>query len=230
MEKGITNRLLADRLGFPYSSVRRWSKEFLGADSKARQRSGYRRLMSSDEAFKIFLLGHLIQNLGFAVDDAKQIVKDLEPWLKRKGIFPESNYAEIEPNCKADEKVKLYKIRIQRSTSGFSYIAIGEVGFEEITEDNITIHRESYTTEVIKPGGATFGYPSIFEPEILLSIFLQEMLGAEKGLRTWFRGRPGRSRYFPDWEERVRPLTKEDVEKQEALGREIAEIANNIEE
>lgn len=223
----MKNSELSERLGLPHTRVKRWAREFLGADKTAGQRTGYARDYGLNEGFEIFLGGHLVSDLGFSVDETKEILKELRPWMEKVGIFPESTYKRRGELRRRDEKVRRYSIKINRSEGGPWFTAIGHAGTEEVVEDGITFIQERRTFEVVTlPKGVSYGASRTLELEILLGIFLKRTLGEEEGIQVWFKGRPGRNEWHPDWEEFIWPITLEEAKKQIALGREIAQIAN----
>jgi hypothetical protein len=69
---------------------KRWSREFLPPDRKARMRSGQTRSFSLDQAFEVFLGAHLVSFLRYSIPEGREIVAGLKPWLLKNGIFPGS--------------------------------------------------------------------------------------------------------------------------------------------
>ena len=82
MIKFYLNRELSERLGIRLSKWKRWSREFLPPDPLGGLQSGYARQYSIDQAFTVYLGGHLVAALYFSIPQAKQIVKELGPWIK----------------------------------------------------------------------------------------------------------------------------------------------------
>lgn len=114
----ITNKKLAENFGINLAKIRRWAREFLSPDPKATRQSGYTRELTNEEAFDIFLGGHLVNVLGFLVYEARGIIKDLKPLLKSKGLYPDKSLDELLKKINHE-----YKIRIMRSQedNGFHY-------------------------------------------------------------------------------------------------------------
>jgi len=68
---------------------KRWSREFLPPDPKARLRSGQTRLFSPNQAFEVFLGSHLVSFLGYSIPETRAIIGMLRPWLRKNGIYPD---------------------------------------------------------------------------------------------------------------------------------------------
>ncbi len=80
------NRELARRLNINLARWKRWSREFLPPDPLAGLRSGYARQYYLDDAFRVYLGGHLVSDLHLSVPEARQVLADLTPWLKAEGL------------------------------------------------------------------------------------------------------------------------------------------------
>jgi hypothetical protein len=76
------------RLGIDLAKARRWSRELLGPDPKATRQSGFRRELTPGEAWEIYLGGILISDGKFLVHEAKTILRDLRPFLKKDLLYP----------------------------------------------------------------------------------------------------------------------------------------------
>lgn len=74
-------------------TIKRWIREFLPPDPAAGRQSGYTRQLTLDEAFTVYLGGHLVRTLKFKIQEARQIISDLEGFLLEKGLMP-STYKE----------------------------------------------------------------------------------------------------------------------------------------
>lgn len=75
---------------------KRWSREFLPPDRRARMRSGQTRLFSLDQAFEVFLGAHLISFLRYSIPEARDIMAGLKTWLVKSGFFPGTPIADPE--------------------------------------------------------------------------------------------------------------------------------------
>ncbi len=86
MLKYYTNPVLAGRFGINPAKWKRWAREFLPPDPIAGLQSGYARHFYTNDAFRVFLGGHLVSALRFTVPEARRILSDLSPWLKKNGF------------------------------------------------------------------------------------------------------------------------------------------------
>ena len=83
MLRYYSSRELSHRLQSPLNRWKRWSREFLPPDPLGGLQSGYARQFSTREAFIVYLGGFLVAGLGFAIPQARQIIEDLNDWLKK---------------------------------------------------------------------------------------------------------------------------------------------------
>ncbi len=81
------NRQISSALQFNISRWKRWSREFLPPDPLGGLQSGYARQYSMREAFQVALGGHLVGFMKFSVHQARTILMDLEPWMKKNGYY-----------------------------------------------------------------------------------------------------------------------------------------------
>lgn len=87
MIKFFTSRELSHRLGINLAKWKRWSREFLPPDPLGGMQSGYARQYNTDQAFTVFLGGHLVGDLKFSIPEARQILQDLNNWLSKTGFL-----------------------------------------------------------------------------------------------------------------------------------------------
>jgi hypothetical protein len=80
-------RDLSTRLKVNLAKWKRWSREFLPPDPLGGQQSGFARQYSLRDAFIVALGGFLVGELKFAMPEARIILKELGPWLKRTGYL-----------------------------------------------------------------------------------------------------------------------------------------------
>jgi hypothetical protein len=86
--------------GVKLATWKRWSREFLPPDRKARMRSGRTRLLSLDQAFQVFLGAHLVSFLRYSIPEARDIMAGLKTWFLKNGIFPGASGADPEGRMK----------------------------------------------------------------------------------------------------------------------------------
>jgi len=72
---------MAVAFGFSPACVRRWSREFLPPDPRARMRTRFVKDHSPAEALAILVGGVLVQNVPFNFKDARQVVQAVVPRL-----------------------------------------------------------------------------------------------------------------------------------------------------
>jgi hypothetical protein len=154
MLKFYLNRDLSRRLGIPLSRWKRWSREFLPPDPLGGHQSGYARQYSTKDAFIVYLAGFLVSALGFSIPAARQILRDLNPWLK-KNILENGAWA---ANPSGDTAVgqpciDLIIIPAQRKvTPAFTYRIRSRIERKALSEGEIPLWQEQFTEQVIKPG------------------------------------------------------------------------------
>ena len=86
MIKYYANRELSEELDVKLAKWKRWSREFLPPDPLGGMQSGYTRQYTPDEAFTVYLGGHLVADLHFTIPAARQILQDLREWLSESGF------------------------------------------------------------------------------------------------------------------------------------------------
>lgn len=84
MLRYYSSRELSAMLQIPLNRWKRWSREFLSPDPLGGLQSGYARQFSTREAFTVYLGGFLVAGLSFSIPQARQVIKDLNGWMKKK--------------------------------------------------------------------------------------------------------------------------------------------------
>ena len=164
MLKFYLNRELSTRLGIPLSRWKRWSREFLPPDPLGGHQSGYARQYSMKDAFYVYLAGYLVSAMGFSIPEARQILNDLNGWLK-KNIIDHHDDA-VESNSEPGSGgpcIELIIIPVQRKTSpGFTYRIRSLIERKALSKGDIPVWQEQFTEQVIKPGAPikTSCYPA----------------------------------------------------------------------
>ncbi|MDY6793054.1 MAG: hypothetical protein SWH54_17450 [Thermodesulfobacteriota bacterium] len=87
MIKFYTNRELSQKLNINLARFKRWSREFLPPDPLGGMQSGYARQYSIDNAFTIYLGGHLVGELKYTIPQANKILEDLKKWLRENDFY-----------------------------------------------------------------------------------------------------------------------------------------------
>ena len=156
MLKFYTNRELADRLSINLAKWKRWSREFLPPDPLGGMQSGYTRQYSIDDAFTVYLGGHLVSALKYTIPESKTILRDLHGWLSSIGIYQNTPKANTDGLGKTIQ-VKRYIIFIQSrpdasgSPYDFCYSIRGTI--DETTEQQkpFLVRNERYVETWIPP-------------------------------------------------------------------------------
>jgi len=137
----LTNTILSERLGMPISKIRRDSKEFLPPDLRAKRRSGYKRMIDLNDAFRVYLGGHLVSVLGFSFTEARTILNDIKDWMAEVGLLPVLSEAPLEAERTGiDMDIKSYQVRIIKDKihDRFYYQVIGVTNYQtEWKEDKL---------------------------------------------------------------------------------------------
>lgn len=135
---------LAQKTNLPHSKIKRWAREILPRDPKARMRSGYTREYGLNEAFDILMGGHLVSDLKFEVHEAKMIISGLRPFLLAHALYPEMDLRKEGPV--SDKDVKEWDVQIIRNPAmdGFELFCYGLIKEEMVKEG---IRRKSFKKE-----------------------------------------------------------------------------------
>jgi len=148
MIKFFTNRELSEKLNVNLARWKRWSREFLPPDPLGGMQSGYARQYNPDEAFTVYLGGHLVADLKFSIPEAKQIIQDLRQWLSDKGFYYNLK-GNAALNDGIDALVKRYLIFIrpengQDKRFKFIYTIRGVISNEPIRHQDFEIMKKLY--------------------------------------------------------------------------------------
>ena len=153
------SRDLSDNLNVNLSKWKRWVREFLPPDPLGGLQSGYARQFNLKEAFRVFLGGYLVSVLKFTIPEARQILKDLDNWLKLEGFYA------LRPQCDSQTFGNGQVLRIYifcGADKRFDYI-IHRIKKTEILEQNgsllerydqsfISTQKKQHFTEAIAGG------------------------------------------------------------------------------
>lgn len=81
------SKYLAEHLGINAAKWKRWAREFLPPDPLGGYQSGYARQFSCKDAFRVFLGGYLVAGMRFTIPEARQVLFDLDAWMKKQGFY-----------------------------------------------------------------------------------------------------------------------------------------------
>ena len=154
MIKFYTNRELADKLTINFAKWKRWSREFLPPDPLGGMQSGFTRQYSIDDAFKVYLGGHLVSVIKFTIPESKKILDDLHDWMVSVGIY--QNFGrDLKHDTGPATFVKHFIIFIQPQPDEsdrpveFLYSIRGIIADSTAKHEGILVRQEQYTETLI---------------------------------------------------------------------------------
>lgn len=154
MIKYYSNRELSQKLKINLARWKRWSREFLPPDPLGGMQSGYARQYTIDNAFTVYLCGHLVGELKYTIPEAKKILEDLKKWLKNNDFY--INTENVGKNGKsAKDMVKEYIIFIvqendlKNSYGNFSYRIRGIISNLQVKYNECRVREERYVEEYV---------------------------------------------------------------------------------
>ena len=155
----FNSKYLSKMLDIKPAKWKRWAREFLDADPLGGYQSGYARQFSYKDAFLVFLGGHLVSEQKFSIPDARQILHDLDGWLKNNGLYalPDPTHLPLQH----PRHIYLYK-----SPSGkIAYAVRTIIKRETVSELNQKV--EYYTLERIGSGAEPWTEDQITHARII---------------------------------------------------------------
>lgn len=81
------SKYLSASLQINTAKWKRWAREFLPPDPLGGYQSGYARQFSYKDAFRVFLGGYLVSVLRLTIPEARQVLLDLDAWMKKQGLY-----------------------------------------------------------------------------------------------------------------------------------------------
>ncbi len=161
---------LADTFKMSHTRLKRHTREILGPDQNpdVGMRLGKSRELGEQDSYKVYLGYHLISDLGFTMHEAKEILEDLEPWLREQGLFPGSK------KKSSKIKIKRWIVNIMRfrqgENRGFSYGFTGIVSHKRDFCNGVKIEKikqitDSWTPRAKKGSGPDLQQEEAFSPE-----------------------------------------------------------------
>jgi hypothetical protein len=177
MIKFFTNRELSDRLRIKLAKWKRWSREFLPPDPLGGMQSGYARQFNPDQAFTVFLGGHLVADLKFSIPEASQIIQDLNSWLSEKGFFFDLRGHSVSHKG-LDALIKKYIIFIRREKGldkrfKFIYTARGIISNEPLQHKGFEMMKKLYVETSVNQGPEK---PSEMDMNVVKTLYITGML------------------------------------------------------
>ena len=177
MIKFFTNRELSDRLGIKLAKWKRWSREFLPPDPLGGMQSGYARQYNPDQAFTVFLGGHLVADLKFSIPEANQIIQDLNNWLSDKGFFFDLRGHSVSDKG-MDALIKKYILFIRREKRPdkhfkFIYTVRGIISNEPVQHKGFELMKKLYVETSVNQGPEK---PSEMDMNVVKTLYLTGIL------------------------------------------------------
>ncbi len=156
----FNSRYLSDRLEINAARWKRWSREFLQPDPLGGYQSGYARQFSYKDAFRVFFGGHLVGERKYSIPEARQILSDLDPWLKKRGFY------EL-PGPKRQNNKKNNHIFIAKLPTGkFTYSVRTIVGRQ--FDGNRKIHQEHYELDPMGARSDCLAEANVMHADVIL--------------------------------------------------------------
>ncbi|MDH3575682.1 MAG: hypothetical protein OET07_13480 [Desulfobacteraceae bacterium] len=177
MIKFFTNRELSDKLGIKLAKWKRWSREFLPPDPLGGMQSGYARQYNPDQAFTVFLGGHLVADLKFSIPEANQIIQDLNNWLSDKGFFFDLRGHSVSDKG-MEALIKKYILFIRREKRPdkrfkFIYTVRGIISNEPVQHKGFEMVKKLYVETFVNQGSEK---PSEMDMNVVKTLYLTGIL------------------------------------------------------
>jgi hypothetical protein len=156
MIKFLTNKELSQIFNINLAKWKRWSREFLPPDLLGGLQSGYARQYNLDEAFTVFLGGHLVGNLKFTIPEARQILHELRQWLVDHDFYFDFS-GNANPRNKSAHPVQNYRIAIvstniiEGNLPGLRYLVKATVASEPVDFNGVPMQQERYFESWVSP-------------------------------------------------------------------------------
>jgi len=156
MIRYYTNRDLSDLFKINLAKWKRWSREFLPPDPLGGLQSGYARQFTQDDAFAVYLGGHLVSDLRFTIPETKRILSDLSIWLGETGFY-ENFGIESDSLEEVNKMIDTYLIYIRSGSdlsgnqNGFTYAVRGIISKKPVTVKGYAVEQVQYLEEILYP-------------------------------------------------------------------------------
>ncbi len=156
MIRFYTNKELSRKFKLNLARWKRWSREFLPPDALGGLQSGFARQYNRDEAFTVFLGGHLVGSLRYTIPEARQILKDLRQWLVDHEFYFDF-YGKARSRAKTAAPITAYQVLILDDHSGsagslrFFYQIKAIISEEPLDDNGLQMHREIFIRSAFGP-------------------------------------------------------------------------------
>ena len=154
MIRYYTNRDLSGLFKINLAKWKRWSREFLPPDPLGGLQSGYARQYTRDDAFSVYLGGHLVSGLRYTIPETKRILSDLSTWLGEAGFYENSG---VESNSLEDvnKMIDAYIIYVRSGSdlsgnqNGFTYAVRGIISKKTVSVKGYAVEQVQYLEKFI---------------------------------------------------------------------------------
>lgn len=143
-----THRELAELFKIDLLKWKRWSREFIPPDPAAGRQAGIARDLTPSEALLVFLGGRLVEWHRLRIEETRNVLRQLVPWMKTHGFLPVEHYGE------AKDAVKKWEIQIWRLPNGHYLKCKGLLLPWKVIQRETTgglVGREEYVVEHLGP-------------------------------------------------------------------------------
>ena len=150
MKKFRTNKEISQILNINLAKWKRWSREFLPPDPLGGLQSGYARQYNLDEAFTVYLGGHLVGDLKFTIPEAKQILSDLHQWLVDHDFYFDFSGTASPTKNESAPPVQSYQIAViitnvpAGSSPGFRYRSKAIISSDSAEFNGVPLQQERF--------------------------------------------------------------------------------------
>jgi hypothetical protein len=135
------SKYLSQRLNINAAKWKRWAREFLPPDPLGGYQSGYARQFSHKEAFRVFLGGYLVGVLRLTIPEARQVLSDLDTWMKNQGLY--SVPGDLNAVTAITDHIYIY----DKGKGKFSY-AVRTIGARQQTDNNGSCNESFVLTHI----------------------------------------------------------------------------------
>jgi len=149
MIKFRTNKEISQIFSINLAKWKRWSREFLPPDPLGGLQSGYARQYNLDEAFTVYLGGHLVGDLKFTIPEARQILHDLHRWLVDHDFYFDFS-GTANPLNQSEPPVQNYQIAIISTNipaadlTGLSYRSKAIISSDSVEFNGLPMQQERF--------------------------------------------------------------------------------------
>jgi hypothetical protein len=183
MIKFYTNKQISQIFNINLAKWKRWSREFLPPDPLGGLQSGYARQYNLDEAFTVYLGGHLVGDLKFTIPETKKILDNLHQWLVDHGFYFDFS-GTANPRSQSAQPVQNYQIAIISTNitagnlPGLRYRTKAIVSSESVDFNGVSMQQERFVESWVRAPGNEAAPSHVPSYRVLnISVLRQTFLG-----------------------------------------------------